>query len=250
MNYFDIHSHLYFPDYDADRDTVIANMKEQGIWTTSIGTDLESSKQSIALAEQYEHIFASVGMHPAHEHGGQFSGEFETLAKHPKVVAIGECGFDFFRTSPSDIEKVKADQRKIFEAQVDLAIRIGKALMIHARPAKGSMDAYEETLAVLEPLAKIHGEKLFGDVHFFVGNIDVLKRFLDMGFTVSFTGVITFAADYNESVKFAPLDMIHAETDAPFVPADIASRQRKTTEEQSRICIGNSACHSVDPQRK
>ena len=230
MNYFDIHSHLYFPDYDADRDEVIARMLEQGIYTTSIGTDLESSKQSIALAEKYDNIYASVGVHPEHDAAAGFSHEFEQLAQHPRVVAIGECGFDFYRTSPDDLEKVKADQTKIFQAQVQLAIKYNKALMIHARPAKGTMDAYEETLNILEPLAKQHGDKLFGNVHFFVGDIDILKRFLDIGFTVSFTGVITFAMDYNDVVKYTPLEHIHAETDAPFVSPILHRRQRNSPE--------------------
>jgi TatD DNase family protein len=234
MNYFDIHSHLYFSDYDADRDGVIARMREQGIYTCSIGTDLESSKQSIALAEKYDNIYASVGVHPEHDAVAGFSDEFETLAQHQRVVAIGECGFDFYRTSPEasveDREKVKQDQSKIFEAQVQLAIKYNKALMIHARPAKGTMDAYEETLNILEPLAKVHGDKLFGNVHFFVGDIDILKRFLDIGFTVSFTGVITFAMDYNDVVKYTPLEHIHAETDAPFVSPILHRKQRNSPE--------------------
>jgi TatD DNase family protein len=245
MNYFDIHSHLYFPDYDADRDEVISRMREQGIYTCSIGTDLESSKQSIALAEKYENIYASVGVHPEHDAAAGFSNEFDMLAQHPRVVAIGECGFDFYRTSAEDLEKVKADpafaelrrakQAKVFQAQVNLAIKYNKALMIHARPAKGTMDAYEETLNILEPLAKVHGDKLFGNVHFFVGDIDILKRFLDIGFTVSFTGVITFATDYNDVVKYTPLEHIHAETDAPFVAPVLHRRQRNSPEYIAQI---------------
>jgi TatD DNase family protein len=230
--YFDIHSHLYFPDYDPDREEVIAAMKEQGIWTTAIGTDIDTSRQTVALAEKYEHVYASIGVHPAHEihDSGFMIQDFEELVRHPKVVAIGECGFDFFRTSAEEKDKVKALQRKIFESQIDLAVRNNKALMLHSRPTKGSQDAYEETLDVLEPLAKQHGDKLFGNAHFFVGNMDILRRFLQIGFTVSFTGVITFTTDYNETLRYAPLDSIHAETDAPFV-SPVAHRGKRNSPE-------------------
>ncbi len=230
--YFDIHSHLYFPDYDADRDEVIARMKEQGIWTTTIGTDIESSKRAVELAEKHDNIFASVGHHPAHEIQdlGFKIQEFEELAKHPKVVAIGECGFDYFRTPAEEKNIARELQRKVFEQQIDLAIRNNKSLMLHCRPTKGTMDAYLETLDILEPLAKQHGERLFGNAHFFVGDMEILRRFLEIGFTVSFTGVITFVAEYNESVRFAPLDSIHAETDAPFVSPVLHRGKRNSPE--------------------
>jgi TatD DNase family protein len=232
MDYFDIHSHLYFPDYDTDREAVIANMKEQGIWTTTIGTDIESSKQAIALAEKYENIYASVGHHPAHEIQDSVFNiqKFEELAKHPKVVAIGECGFDFYRTEPAFAELRRGEQKKVFEQQIDLAVRNQKALMLHCRPTKGTMDAYEECLDILEPLAKEHGEKLFGNAHFFVGDMDILRRFLEIGFTVSFTGVITFVSDYNETVRYTPLESIHAETDAPFVSPVLHRGKRNSPE--------------------
>src|SRR5205823_3200019 len=101
-----------------------------------------------------------------------------------------------------DLEQIKNSQREIFEKQIDLALRHDKALMLHCRSSKGTMDAYEETLAMLEPLAKEHGSKLFGNAHFFAGDMDILRRFLNIGFTVSFTGVITFAPDYNDLVRF------------------------------------------------
>lgn len=236
MQYFDIHSHLYFPDYDTDREEVITRMKNEGIWTTAIGADLESSKKAIALAEKHENIFASVGQHPEHSANSKesisydISKEMEKLIEHPKVVAIGECGFDFYRTEKEDLEKIKEDQKEIFEKQIDLAVKNNKALMLHCRPSKGSMDAYEETLSILEPLAKKYGNKLFGNAHFFVGDLEILRRFLDIGFTVSFTGVITFAQDYDELVRFAPLNMIHAETDAPFV-APLSHRGKRNSPE-------------------
>lgn len=230
MHYFDIHSHLYFPEYDTDRDQVIAHLKEQGIWTCSIGTDLKTSKQAALLAEKHEHLYASIGVHPAHDDLTVFSKDFEELVTHQKVVAIGECGFDFFRTPIEEKEKVLYSQEKIFEAQIHLAVQNNKALMLHSRPTKGTQDAYEETLRVLEPLSKMHGEKLFGNAHFFVGDMDILRRFLNIGFTVSFTGVVTFTTDYNEIIRYTPLESMHAETDAPFV-APVSHRGKRNSPE-------------------
>jgi TatD DNase family protein len=244
IQYFDIHSHLYFPDYDPDREDVISKMKELGIYTTAIGTNIDTSKQSVAIADKHENIYASIGLHPGDISGNIFESDFDNLVSNPKVVSVGECGFDFFkrgadansnshnvrvqekyetkdsyffRTSKDQIESEKEVQKVVFDQQVQFAVKHGKSLMIHSRPSKGSMDAYEATLEVLETYAKQYGDKLTGNVHFFVGDIGVLKRFLDIGFTVSFTGVISFTRDYDELVKYPALSQIHAETDAPFV---------------------------------
>lgn len=217
--YIDIHSHLYFKDFDSDREEVITRMKEAGIATISIGTGLETSKESIALAEQYSHLYACVGLHPGHVVSIDIPEELAALAEHEKVVAIGECGFDYFRldASAEGINKeIKQTQKKVFEHQVELALKVNKPLMLHCRGSKGSQDAYHDTLDILESYHKEHGT-LSGNAHFFAGDMDVLKRFLDIGFTVSFTGVLTFTHDYDDLVRYVPLESLHAETDAPFV---------------------------------
>lgn len=216
MKYFDIHSHLYFPDYDSDREEVISSIKENGVWTTTIGTNPETSKKAIQLAEENENLFASIGVHPAHFREDSFSEEFIEIVKHPKVVSIGECGFDYFRLV-GDLENAKKIQTNLFEKQIKLALENGKSLMLHCRPSKGSMDAYIDTLEILKRYKKEFGDKIFGNAHFFAGDLQILKEFLDIGFTVSFTGVITFTTDYNSLIEYTPVDMIHAETDAPFV---------------------------------
>ena len=98
-----------------------------------------------------------------------------------------------------------------------LAAVADKPLMIHGRPENGTMDAYEDLIYILRNGQKKHGEKVRGNIHFFVGNIEIAKQFLDLGFTMSFTGVLTFTHDYDEVVKYLPLDHIMAETDAPYV---------------------------------
>lgn len=239
MNYFDIHSHLYFKDFDTDRDRVILNMKERGIYTVSVGTNLETSKQAIKLAEENENLFASVGVHPAHFDSDVFDKEFEDLVKHPKVVCIGECGFDYFRTE-GDLISIKKIQKDLFEKQIQLSLDSGKSLMLHCRPSKGSMDAYLDTLYILESYKTDLPSKIFGNAHFFAGDLDILKRFLDLGFTVSFTGVITFTKDYDELIKYAPNDMIHAETDAPFV-APTPFRSKRNSPEYIDIIVKKMA---------
>lgn len=216
MKYFDIHSHLYFEDFDSDRGEVISSMKDGEIFTVSIGTNLETSKKAVSLAENNDNIFASIGVHPAHFDTDSFDDYFENLVKNPKVVCVGECGFDYFRID-SDFNIAKKIQTELFEKQIKLALENNKSLMLHCRPSKGSTDAYLDTIDILKRYKKEFGDKLFGNSHFFAGNLDILKEFLDIGFTVSFTGVITFARDYDDLIKYTPEDMIHAETDSPFV---------------------------------
>jgi TatD DNase family protein len=106
----------------------------------------------------------------------------------------------------------KTRQRELFEQQIAVAQKVGKPLMIHGRPTKGSMDAYEDVLAVLKNYPDVRG-----NVHFFVGDIAIAKRFLDIGYTMSYTGVLTFTHDYDEVVRYLPLQNIMSETDAPYV---------------------------------
>ena len=206
--YFDIHSHLNFPDYQKDLDEVIKRLKETETYTIVVGTDFESSKRAVELANKYPEIYACIGVHPVNKLESFEVEKFESLIQNPKVVMIGECGLDFFHADKSvDYER----QKKLFLDQLDFALTHDKPVMIHAR------DAYEELLEILEPLKETHGKELRGNTHFFAGNVNVAKRFFDIGFTVSFTGVVTFTRDYDEVIKSAPLDMIMSETDAPYV---------------------------------
>lgn len=203
--YFDIHSHLNFKDYDADFDAVIARMRESGTHTIVVGTDYESSKRAVELAEQYPEIYACIGVHPVDDPTRAFDeAQFTELVKHPKVVAVGECGLDFYHSKKEeDYER----QAKLFREQIEFAIKHRKPIMIHGR------DAYEEILAILEE----YRGGVFGNVHFFAGSWEVAERFFNLGFTISVTGVLTLTKQYDEVVKRAPLDKIMTETDAPFV---------------------------------
>ena len=217
FEYFDIHSHIYFPDYDTDRIDEIEKIKKAKIGTITIGTDFDSSGKAIELAEVHNNLFASVGQHPEELNiDSVFDERLSALADNPKVVAIGESGLDYFRMSPDNVQ-LKSIQKIIFEYHIDLALSSGKPIMLHIRSSKGTQDAYLDALDILEHHAKLSGGKLHGNAHFFVGDMDVLKRFLNIGFSISFTGVITFTVDYDELIKYTPLDMLMSETDAPFV---------------------------------
>lgn len=209
--YIDIHSHLNFPDYDADREEVIARMKENEIATITVGTSLETSKSAVELARLHDNIFASIGIHPVDEPDSVFDeAAFEELVKDPKVVAIGECGLDYGKEGVID-EEAKKIQKALFEKQIRFAVKHDKPIMIHARSANADI------IAMLQDLKKELGDKLRGNAHFFTGTPEEAQAFFDLDFTVSFTGVITFARNYDETVKMAPLERIMSETDAPYV---------------------------------
>lgn len=214
--FFDIHSHIHDKAFNEDRDTLLEEIKTYGIGTIAVGTDMQESENAIALADKHDHIYATVGLHPNDNREEKFNEKkYEALAQHEKVVAIGECGLDYFRLV-EDIDSEKSRQKEIFAKQIELAIRVNKPLMLHGRPSKGSMDAYEDMLTILEGAKKIYGNKLRGNAHFFVGNIDIAQRFINIGFTMSFSGVITFTKDYDDVVRFIPLTLLHAETDSPY----------------------------------
>lgn len=204
FTYFDIHSHLNFSQFDEDRDGIVKKMQAESIGTICVGTNLETSKESVKLAREHDHIFATIGIHPTDWEEEFNEGEFGNLLGDG-VVGIGECGLDYFRD-----DSHKSEQKKLFESQIAFAVTHDLPLMLHGRPRAGSMDAYEDMLEVLE------GNDVSGHVHFFAGTIDIARRFLDLGFTIGFDGPITFAREYDEVIRFIPLDMICAETDAPF----------------------------------
>src|SRR3989304_5753323 len=210
FKYFDAHSHLNLPEFDADRADQIKKLEENNIGTIIIGVDKATSGLAVELAQKSENLYAGIGLHPTDTDEEFDAIYFEDLIKHPKVVCVGECGLDYFR------DQTKKDhQKEIFIKQIELAIKYEKPLMLHCRPSKGTMDAYEDTFQILITMSR-RSLGIRGNFHFFVGDLNIAKRFLKLGFTMSFPGVITFARDYDEVIKFLPLENILSETDAPF----------------------------------
>lgn len=230
IKYIDVHCHPNLGELKKDQEAVIARMHEEGVLGIVVGVDLESSREAVALAQKYEHLFATVGLHPNYTQKETFDREaFTELLKQDKVVGAGECGIDYFRQSTTRAgeeapEAWKEKQWEVFKQQVELAIEHDKPLMVHCRPSThstssgqvSSMDAYNEILAYFEEKGESGKVKVRGNMHFFVGNVEVARRFWALGFTTSFTGVLTFTHDYDEVVREAPLNMILTETDAPY----------------------------------
>ena len=242
MKYFDAHTHVNFVAYNDDREQTILRARDAEVGMNVVGTQFDTSKSAVELAEKYDNVYATIGLHPIHtsksyhdakELGPSFAeaskgkegqegftsrGEvfdmaaYEELGKSPRVIAVGECGLDYYRCD----ESMKTLQSKVFIEQIELANTLGKLLMLHIRSGLRSLgevgNAYEDALEVIKSHAKVRG-----DVHFFAGDWQIAKKFLDLGFTLSFTGVITFTHDYDEVIKNTPLDMLLSETDAPYV---------------------------------
>lgn len=221
MRYFDAHTHVNFVAF-KDEEATIQRAVEAGVGMNIVGTQFDTSKAAVDIAEKYGDVYATIGLHPIHtgksyhdekelgEGGKAFTSrgedfdaaKYEALAQSPKVIAIGECGLDYYRLE----EDTKKVQEEAFIRQIELANKLQKPLMLHIR------NAYDDALAILKAHAKVKG-----DVHFFAGNWETARSFLDFGFTLSFTGVLTFTHDYDEVVKNTPLDMLLSETDAPYV---------------------------------
>jgi TatD DNase family protein len=230
MKYFDAHTHLNFAAYKGEKDEAVQRALDADVGVNIVGTQYDTSLSAVQLAEKHEGAWATIGLHPIHtskshhdekelgEGGKAFTSRGEVfdmqrylgLGKNPKVVAVGECGLDYFRLE-ADTKQVQADA---FIQQIELANQLDKPLMLHIRDGKhmGGEGAYLDALEILKAHAKVKG-----DTHFFAGNWDIAKKFLDFGFTLSFTGVLTFTHDYDEIVKNAPLDMLLSETDAPYI---------------------------------
>ncbi len=216
IKYIDVHTHINLEAFQDDFREVGEHTHAEGVAYINVGTGRETSARAVELVS--EGVFATVGLHPVRA-GGMIDDDgtppqvfdpqyYKELAQKTGVVAIGECGLDYFRADKTTKEK----QEEAFIAQIQLANEVGKPLMLHIRDVGGSMDAYHDALILIKQYAKI-----LGNVHFFAGTYEVAKEFWDIGYTTSFTGVITFANQYDETVRNAPIEMLHAETDAPYV---------------------------------
>jgi TatD DNase family protein len=210
MRLFDAHCHLQLPQYDADRVEVLARMQNADMGAVIIGTDYETSKAGLELAQQHNFLWASIGLHPNDNMDEQFDvARYEALARDPKVVAIGECGLDYFRTTGQG-------QRKRFESQIALAQTVNKALIIHCR------NAHEDMLAIL----KEHKPTVPVVIHFFTGSGELAQQYLDVGCYLSFPGPITYTDMYDDSIRICPMDKMLIETDSPFA-APVPNRGKR-----------------------
>ena len=232
----DTHSHLDFPDFDADRPNIIQRAFDAGVTRLiSIGTTLESSRAALALADAYPQVYATVGIHPseAKKESNSAIEELAQLARNPKVVAIGECGLDYHRLPsqsstpfassasvtgtihPGSEELLLADadekncQAIFFQQQLDLAAQLRLNVVIHQR------DSWEDTITTLKP----YTGRLQAVFHCFSGTLSQAQQLIDMGHSVSFTGIVTFknAKELHSCVQKIPAGSFFLETDCPYL---------------------------------
>lgn len=212
MKLFDSHCHLYMPQFDEDREAVLARMREAGMGAVVIGVDLESSKKALELAKAHDFLWSSVGLHPNDNPDEEFNMEaYEALARDPRVVAIGECGLDYFRTTGQG-------QRGRFEQQVALAEKLSKALVIHCR------NAHEDCTNVLQNTGIT--KKVPVVIHFCTVSGEQAQKYLDMGCYLSFPGPVTYTDEYDDSIRVCPMDRMLIETDAPYA-APVPNRGKR-----------------------
>jgi len=208
----DSHAHLDFRNFDKDRDEVLKRAEKSGIkLLINVGVDLPSSRKSIELAEKYSFIYAAVGIHPhdAAAVPSDYLQQLEEMARHPRVVALGEMGLDFYRDrSPRSL------QQEVFRGQLRLARKVNLPVIIHSR------QAHDTLLKILEE----EGVPPRGGVmHCFSGDLKLAEKCLKLGLYISFAGPITYSSRNNNLSEVAaavPLEKLLIETDAPFLPPE------------------------------
>jgi TatD DNase family protein len=213
--FYDTHAHLGFPQFAADLPAVIERAHEAGIAKiVCIGTDLESSARAIQIAEAHPHVYAAVGWHPTHvlDAPEDVRPALRELARHPKVVAVGETGLDYHRRPAeggSDFERYKTRQAEIFRQQLEVAAELGLNCIIHQR------DSFEDTLAQWTSFAG----RTRGVFHCFSESVESMRRVLALGGLVSFTGIVTFKSGDNvrQALAAAAPGQFMFETDCPFL---------------------------------
>ncbi|MBI4160594.1 MAG: TatD family hydrolase [Candidatus Yanofskybacteria bacterium] len=226
MEIFDSHCHPQFPQYDEDREEMIRRALDAGIRMICVGTDAETSEKAIGLAGLYEGVWASVGLHPNDNPNEGFDEKkYEKLLGENKVIAMGEVGLDYYRTEGAEDQERQKDR---FIRQLELSQKIGKPLILHCRDARAGSTgrAYPDMIDILRSASDTRNSKPGGVIHSYTGSLEEAKRFLDLGMYLGFNGIITFARQYDEIVKYAPLDRILLETDAPYLTPEPYRGQR------------------------
>ena len=235
----DTHAHLNFKAFKDDCDEVIKRSLDNNTWLINIGSQFSTSQRAVEIANKYqEGVYAAVALHPIHlfptivdEEEAAFESRQEefnserylNLAKSsPKVVAIGETGLDYFHLPESlAFEGVQSKQKQVFRQHLDLATELNLPVIIHCRnPKDNSKDTYQEIIVEIKDFAEQNQDKILrGVIHCFGADQETAKQFLDLGFLISFTGIVTFpnAQDVWGVAKAIPLEKIMVETDCPYL---------------------------------
>lgn len=216
--FYDTHAHLDFPDFEKDLPEVIDRAVSAGIERMiGVSTDLQSATKLLEISERFPQVYVAVGVHPTHvmDAPEDVRPPLRSLAQHPRVVAIGETGLDFYRMpsrqggTEEEDRPYRERQEAIYRQQLEIASELGLNVIIHQR------ESLSETVRQLEPFAG----RVRGVFHCFVGNVEEMQEILALGSLVSFTGIVTFknAESVRETLRQTPLDKFMLETDSPFL---------------------------------
>lgn len=236
MRLIDSHCHVHFNAYKQDMDEVIKRTLERGVFMITVGTQKDTSRKGLEVAEHYDGMWATVGLHPNHTVEQEFwdddelppeeqatpkiktrAESFDTdyyreLVKHPKCVGIGEFGLDYYRIPEGvDRDEVIRRQEETVRAQFDLATEANKPVVIHCR------DAYPRQAEMIKEAIGEGKLARRGVIHCFTGTLEDARAFIDLGFFISFSGILTFAKELQAVAKELPLDRLLVETDAPYL---------------------------------
>jgi TatD DNase family protein len=241
FRFIDTHAHVHFEAYKDDMDEVVKRTLAKGIGMVTVGTQSTTSKRGIELAERYEGVWCTIGLHPNHLHVQEFFDENELpadakkeigdgpakiktraesfdeayyaeLVKHPKVVAIGEFGLDYYRIPPgADLEQIKADQFLAVRQQLHFATQHSKPVVIHCR------DAHADQAKLIKEEIDNGGLEKRGVIHCFTGTAAEAAVYKELGFYVAFGGIVTFGKNVMEAAREVPLEQMVIETDAPYL---------------------------------
>jgi TatD DNase family protein len=239
----DSHTHIDMREFDADRERVLQRARESGVAAViDIGIDIASSEAAIALAEKHSDVFATVGIHPhdASKVTDADIARLEELAKHPKVVAVGETGLDFYRNRSS-----KQSQFDVFKRHLELASKAGLPVVIHSRNAK------DEVFEILREWVsgRRSARQPVGVLHCFSGDAGLGRKYIDMGFMVSFAGPVTYPKSSAAGVaKEIPLDKITIETDCPFLTPQAHRGKRNEPSYVSYVASKIAEVKGISPE--
>lgn len=237
--FFDTHTHFNFNAFKDDSREAMERSLAQDVWFINVASEAKTAERAVKIAEEFEQgVYASVGLHPIHTFEDEFEEEvkgekvkFVTRAedfdrdfyaglieRSEKVVAVGETGLDYFhlRNFPAEKQQeLRKKQQEVFAEQIELAAEKKLPLILHCRVLEG-YDAYEDMFDMLKE-AKKKFPHLSGVLHCFAGDLAVMKKFLALDFYFGFNGIVTFARDYDKSLKAIPQNRLLLETDSPWL---------------------------------
>lgn len=227
--YFDTHAHYDSGAFNTDRFEILGSMPDAKVGLiVNPGCDLESSKTAIGLAERFNFVYAAVGWHPEDmdKLTDKAFAELEMLAEHPKCLAIGEIGLDYYWDDTH-----KAEQKELFKKQIELAIRLNKPVIVHDREAHG------DSLEIVRDYSELRGV-----FHCFSGSVEMASELLKRGWYLGFDGPITYknARKAIEVLEFCPLDKIVIETDSPYL-TPVPNRGKRNDSRQLEFVVNKIA---------